>query len=71
MSPLLLDRFGHANMQINQEEEGFPMEWEIPGSEQLFPKISNGHNSLVLRDNIWALFLQEDKGFPLEVESST
>jgi len=28
------------------------MEWEIPGSEQLFPKISNGHNFVVLRDNI-------------------
>jgi len=52
ISPLLLVRFGRANMQIAQGGKGFPMEWEIPGSEQLFPKISNGHNSVVLRDNI-------------------
>jgi len=42
-------------MQINQEEEGFPIEWEIPKSEKLFgkiPKISNGHNFVILNDNI-------------------
>ena len=42
-------------MQTNQEEEGFPMEREIPRSEQLFgkiPKISNGHNSFIFKDNI-------------------
>jgi len=55
ISPLLLDRFGRANMQMNQEEEGFPTEWEIPRSEQLFgkiPKISNGHNSFIFHPNI-------------------
>ena len=36
-------------------EKRASMELEIPGSEQLFPKIpkiSNGHNFVVLRDNI-------------------
>jgi len=42
-------------MQINQEEEGFPIEWEIPRSEGIFvgiPTISNGHNFAILNGNI-------------------
>jgi len=44
-------------MQITQGDKDFPMELEIPGSGLLFPKISNGHNFVVLRDNIVMLVL--------------
>jgi len=42
-----MHRFGRANMQIAQGDKDFPMELEIPGSEQLF------ENFPIKRSPVW------------------